>query len=269
VPLLAGLVALAEKHKDVALAVILVSNEPADKVREFVKEHPVPFPIAIDLEQKTYGDYAIAKVQLPHAYLIGADGRVAWEGNPDYKEQYGTYLDEPTAELVLKSHFKELLDAGPVLDRADEAFGRGDFKTAAEAWRPIAALDVPNERVVRARNGLAKCEAEGRARIDRAQAFASEKRVLQAAKLYEETSLSFAGFELAAEAKRAFDSLVKTKAFISAKGLENLLKSAEKSAAAKKLDAARSTLDTLLGKLLPDSDPSLKERIETLLASLK
>jgi tetratricopeptide (TPR) repeat protein/peroxiredoxin len=269
VPLLAGLAALAEKHKDVALAVILVSNEPADKVREFVNKNPVPFPIAIDLEQKTYGDYAIPKVQLPHAYLIGPDGRVVWEGNPDYKAEYGTYLDEPTAELVVKSHVKELREAGPALARADEAFARGEFKTAVEVWRPIAALEVPNERVVRAQRGLARCEAEARARVARAQAFVGEKRLLQAARLYEETAQAFAGFEPGDAARKACDGLVKTKAYITAKGQENLLKSAEKSVAAKKPDAARATLESLMGKLAADSDPSLRERADALLSSLK
>ncbi len=268
VPLLAGLEALEAKYRDVALPVILVSNEPVEKVREFVQTRPIALPIAIDDEHKTFADYAIAKVQLPHAYLIGADGRVVWEGNPDYKAEFGTYLDEPTAELVTKSRLSELMQAGPALDRADEAFGRGEFKTAAETWRTVAAIDSPNERVLRAKRGLARCEEEGRTRLASGQAFAAEKRVLQAARVFEEASTALAGFEPGEKAKKEYDALVKSKAYVNAKGLENLLKSAEKSAAAKKPDAARATLETLSGKLGPDSDPSLKERLDALLSSL-
>lgn len=269
VPLLPGLVNLAAKHADVKLPIVLVSNEPAEKVRAFVAKNPVPFPIAIDEQHKTYADYALPVVHLPHAKLLGLDGRVAWEGNPDYKPEYGTYLDEPVADLVAKSHLKELLAARPTLDAADAAFAAGDFAAAAKIWRPIVALDVPNEGVIRARRGLLRIDAEGAARLARARSLALEKRVLQAALQFEETARLFAGFGIADEAKQAHAALVKSKGFVAQRGLEGLLKSAERSAAAKKPDAARETLEKLFSKLEPNSDPSLRERAEALRAKLQ
>ncbi|MBL8857530.1 MAG: tetratricopeptide repeat protein [Planctomycetes bacterium] len=268
VPLLPGLMKLAERHQDIGLPLILVTNEPRTKVEEFLRDTPVPFPIAIDDAHQTFGDYAIAKVHLPHAYLIGLDGRVVWEGNPDYKPEFGTYLDEPTADLVLKNHLAELKLAESALVEAADAVSRGDYSRAAALWRPIAALDVANERVTRAKRGLSRLEAEGRTRIARAEAWVNERRVLQAAALLEDTSTALAGFASGDAARVALETLVKSKAYTSQRGLENLLKSAEKNAAAKRADSARSTLESLLNKLGPDSDPSLKERAEALLATL-
>ncbi|MDZ4774516.1 MAG: tetratricopeptide repeat protein [Planctomycetota bacterium] len=268
VPLLPALQKLAETHAGLQIPIVLVSNEPGEKVREYVKANPVAFPIAIDDQHKTYGDYAISKVQLPHVKLIGADGRVVWEGNPDYKSEFGSYLDEPMAELVAKSRLKELLDATPALERADEAFRRGNFKAAADEWRKVAAIETPNERVLRAKRGLARIEDESRARLEKAEALAKEKRVLQAAKVYEEASTALAGFELGDTAKQALAALVKSKLYVMAKGIDNLLKSAEKNVAAKKFDEARATLERVTSKLTADSDPSLQERVDVLTAQM-
>ena len=92
--------------------------------------------------------------------------------------------------------------------------------------------------------------------------------MLQAAELYEETSSALSGFASGDAAKAALETLRKSKNFTNQRGLENLLKSAEKNAASKRAYAARSTLESLLQKLSPDSDPSLKERADALLATL-
>lgn len=269
VPLLPGLHKLQAGHADLQIPIVLVSNESREIVEAFVREQSVPFPVVLDDAHKTYADYAIAKVQLPHAYILGLDGRVVWEGNPDWKAEFGSYLDEPLADLSKTAHLSELQASKPKLEWADAAFARGEFKAAGDLYRAIAAIDVAHPLVLSAKAGIVRCDTEGRLRIARAKSLADERRVLQGAALLDETSAGFAGLDSGAEAKKAFDALVKTKAFTTARGLDTLLKSVEKNVAAKKLDAARTTLATLLAKLDAASDPSLRERADAVAQALQ
>jgi tetratricopeptide (TPR) repeat protein len=268
VPLLPGLKALAEKWKALEIPILLVSNEPKEVVAAYVAANPVPFPIGLDDEHKTYADYAIGKVHLPHAYLIGIDGNVVWEGNPDWKEEYGTYLDEPLLELATRTKLEALMAARAKLDEAESAFARGDFKTAGATWRAIVAIDVVHPTVIYAKAGLVRCEEACKARIAKAEALVKEGRVLQAAALLDETSTAFAGFDSVPAAGTAREKLVKGKAYQTAKGVDNLLAAAQKSLDAKKPDAARETLDKAVQKIDAQSDPSLKERADALRARL-
>ena len=66
--------------------VTIVSNLKDDRktVEEFIKEHHVTFPTAIDEGGKTFGEYAMRTV--PFAYLINRYGYVIWQGHPHYLE---------------------------------------------------------------------------------------------------------------------------------------------------------------------------------------
>jgi hypothetical protein len=247
---------------------LLVSNEPAEVVAAYVKQHDMPFPVGVDDEQKTYADYAIGKVQLPHAYLIGMDGSVVWEGNPDWKAEYGSYLDEPLGELVQKSRLADLIAARAQLEAADKAFASGDFQTAATNWRAVVALGIVHPSVTRAKHGLERCEDECKVRTERANALAEQRRVLEAVQKLDEIGTAFDGFDSVGAARKSRETISKTKGYQTAKGLDNLLKSAEHSLAIKKPDAARETIDKVTAKLDATSDPSLRERADALLAKI-
>jgi tetratricopeptide (TPR) repeat protein len=268
VPLLPGLQALDAKCKPLGIPILLVSNEPAEVVAAYVKQHDIPFPVGVDDEQKTYADYAIGKVQLPHAYLIGLDGSVVWEGNPDWKTEYGSYLDEPLGDLVQKSRLTDLIAARAQLETADKAFASGDFQAAATSWRAVVALGVVHPSVTRAKHGLERCEAECLARTAHANELAQQRRVLEAVQMLDEIGTAFDGFDSVAAARKARETLVKTTPYLTAKGLDNLLKSAEHSLAIKKPDAARETIDKVVSKLDATSDPSLRERADALRSKL-
>jgi thiol-disulfide isomerase/thioredoxin len=69
---------LFDKYKDKNLVIIGVSNEESATVKEFQKATPMNYPngIAKDLIQQ-YGVNGI-----PHAFLIGKDGKLLWRGHP-------------------------------------------------------------------------------------------------------------------------------------------------------------------------------------------
>jgi thiol-disulfide isomerase/thioredoxin len=69
---------LEGKYKDKGLVIVGVSDEDAAAVKEFQKGTPMNYPngLSKDLVQK-YGVNGI-----PHAFLIGKDGKLLWRGHP-------------------------------------------------------------------------------------------------------------------------------------------------------------------------------------------
>lgn len=71
--------ALNKKFKDKGLVVIGISDETKDVVEKFQKTLPMEYHVAI-------GGSAIEKKVgingIPHAFLVGKDGKVVWEGHP-------------------------------------------------------------------------------------------------------------------------------------------------------------------------------------------
>lgn len=78
--------ALEQKFKDKGVVVVGISDEPADKVKEFLglAEVPILFTVAADDERKTSRSYMMAYGQsgIPYAFVIGNGGRVLWHGHP-------------------------------------------------------------------------------------------------------------------------------------------------------------------------------------------
>jgi len=77
---------LANKFSDVGLNVVGVSRErknfEAEKIREYIRTHPMHFPTGIDNGAKTSTAYAVSSI--PRIVVVDARGKVRWHGHPDY-----------------------------------------------------------------------------------------------------------------------------------------------------------------------------------------
>lgn len=71
---------LHENYAEDGLLVISITNDPADKVKEFLEERGLKNPVAIDSNYKTTLAYGVQGV--PWSFLIGASGKVIWQGDP-------------------------------------------------------------------------------------------------------------------------------------------------------------------------------------------
>jgi hypothetical protein len=266
VPLLPGLVALARKHEADDVAFLLVSNETEEVVRAWRAANALPFPVLCDPTNRAYEAYAAGKVGLPHAKLVGVDGRVAWEGNPDWKAEHGSYLDEPLARHLESSRWSVLRAAGPRLEEADALRAKGDVSGALQAWRELAAIPTEHPAVARAKAGLAGLAAEAEARTARAGALAAQGRVLQGARELARVARAYAGVEQAVAAQAALAQLEAGKAWKEAARAEKKLVSAEKQVGSGKAALAAQSVGEWLAKLEQKLDPELRERGEALVA---
>lgn len=267
-PVLPVLDKIAEKYGELRIPVLIVSNEQHDKVAEWVERTPVKYPVASCWEQEAYEDYALVKHGIPRMLLLDVDGSVAWEGNPDYDPEYGAYVDEPLAELVKRRKLVELRAAGPELERAQALFDQGKYVEAAEAWRAVAALDVPHPAVSAARAGLKRVEERAAERMEEARAFREAKRTLQALAVMNEVANAFAGTRAAGEASEEAEALAKTKEYHAALKAGNRVMRAEKLLVSGKIDDLKAALQTVLEKATAEDDPWVAERASWLLEGI-
>ncbi|MBI5364235.1 MAG: redoxin domain-containing protein [Planctomycetes bacterium] len=268
VPQLPGLAKLAEKHAALGIPILLVSDDEAATLERWLAEHPVPYPIGLNHVHKAFLDYAIAAVQLPHAKLIDAEGRVAWEGNPDWQAQFGSLLDEPFEELVKRGKLAELRAAEKAVEEAKAAFAKAEYARAWELAGPVAKLEVAHASVNAARDLLARLEREAEARLALSEELAKAGRTLQSVRAIEALARDFAASKTAASAAALLEKRTKSGAYQTARGLENKLHAAEQHLKANALDKARASIDGIVAKLDAKSDVWLAERARWLAREL-
>ncbi len=159
---------LLDKYGDKGLRIVAFSPDPPEVVEKlFIKQLKARYWIGCDDDRATFGRFAEPGIpaQMPHAYLVGANGKVVAHG-PRIPE-------EAIRDLV-----EELFDTGlgrelhPVLARACADYEKGDV---GRAWTAAGRKTASTEPAIAedAKFLLARCE--GRAAFTRRIA---EKRLL-------------------------------------------------------------------------------------------
>ncbi|HOJ33751.1 MAG TPA: TlpA disulfide reductase family protein [Candidatus Hydrogenedentes bacterium] len=81
---------LQAKYKDRGIVIVGISSEDKGTVKEFVEKagDKMVYHVAVDDNGKTEEAYmeASGAQGIPHAYIIGKDGKIVWEGHPLEKE---------------------------------------------------------------------------------------------------------------------------------------------------------------------------------------
>jgi peroxiredoxin len=75
-----------KRFKGQGVVVVGVSDEPADKLKEFVEHEgaKIEYAIAADDQRQTSRKYMMParQVGIPYAFVVGKDGRLLWHGHP-------------------------------------------------------------------------------------------------------------------------------------------------------------------------------------------
>ncbi len=268
-PQLPGIDKLAEQYAALKIPILLCSNQKKETLEAWAKDHPFRYPVCFDWSQQLYKAYAIDKLQLPHAKLLGMDGLVAWEGNPDWKAEFGSYLEEPLAAIVKNGRLAELGPARDKLAECEARIAKGEREGLAADLQSIVALGVEHPAVARAKVLITRLELEAASALDAAEARVKEGRWIQGVAALEAASKRFAPLAQAAEAKKHAEKRVKESGYQNAKKLENRLRIAERYLAAGKVADAKESFDVTLAKLDAASDPWLAERCRFLAEAVK
>ena len=70
---------LNKKYKDKGLVIVGISDEDQKTVETFRKSTPMEYYVALD--KKGLGQ-KFGVTGIPHAFVVGKDGKVIWEGHP-------------------------------------------------------------------------------------------------------------------------------------------------------------------------------------------
>jgi peroxiredoxin len=77
---------LQKRFKDRGVIIVGISDETVERVKPFVDQmgDEMDYLVAIDDRDKTFGTYmrAFGVDGIPHAFVVGKDGRIAWHGHP-------------------------------------------------------------------------------------------------------------------------------------------------------------------------------------------
>ena len=122
---------LWEKHKDKGLVVIGLTAESESRVAPFIKQAGYTFPIALEDRRKTRKAYGIRWI--PHTFLIGADGKIIWDGNPlGAKDKLDKMVEDALKKALPDISEKEIL-ATPFNLKLNAADYKGLLKQAANS----------------------------------------------------------------------------------------------------------------------------------------
>ncbi len=101
---------LQKEFKDKGVTIIGISNEAIDVVRPFVKDmgNNMDYTVAVDVDGQASKNYmqAFGVRGIPHAFVIGKDGRLLWHGHP--MAQMGSVIEKVLAGTFdVNSYAKE------------------------------------------------------------------------------------------------------------------------------------------------------------------
>jgi hypothetical protein len=114
---LTNLSSLEEKYRDKGLITVAISPESPDQIKQFVQINgaKIDFTVAADeLPGRTANNYmhAFRQMQLPHAFVVGKDGTVLWQGHP-LTDGMGEVVDEiASGQYDLKQTKQQVLSRG-------------------------------------------------------------------------------------------------------------------------------------------------------------
>jgi hypothetical protein len=130
---------IQKTYKDKGLRVVGISEEPVDKLKDYVarQQPPIEYAIAEDDKRKTSLSYMLAYGQreLPHTFVIGQGGKMLWHGHPLFG------LDQVLAD-IFAGRYRRSSSIGFSRARATPGPGksaRNSLPPAPTAWPNCAS----------------------------------------------------------------------------------------------------------------------------------
>lgn len=140
---------LQEKYKDKGLVVVGISNEDTASVERFVKtQKDMEYHVGVDTSKdKTYSKYMDGVDGIPHAFIVGKDGKIVWSGHPMKTDEVIVKILDGTfsAEVFMKEAGKEK-EISRVNQKITELLKASEGRISAEliAFAREAAMSAPD-----------------------------------------------------------------------------------------------------------------------------
>ncbi len=140
---------LHENLKDRGVVFVGVTEEDEETVRRFTDKIPMRYRIALDTERTTAETWMADVEGIPHAFIVGPDGKVAWAGHPmdGLEETLRAMLDgtfDPDQARRQRADEQELMGA----------LQAGDLAKAVVVVDRLLAADPLNFEMAQMKAGL-------------------------------------------------------------------------------------------------------------------
>lgn len=130
---------LHQKYKDKGLVIVGISSESAKKVRPFAKKMNMGYHVAVDNNRSTNNVYMRGVRGIPHAFVVGKDGKVVWTGHPM------AGMDGVVAQVLASEHDAgKGKDVGPWEKAFQQALQTNDLSRALKANARLIELQPSN-----------------------------------------------------------------------------------------------------------------------------
>lgn len=128
---------LRASFEEKGLRILAISKEPPEKLKPFIEERGITYPVGI---AKAWDDYGSGGI--PRAYLIDPSGEVVWTGHP-------AGLKDSTIEKHLrKTKDFWIRDVHPAVRSAASAFEKGKMTDAAAKAKELRSQEGAERRVI-------------------------------------------------------------------------------------------------------------------------
>lgn len=199
--------ALWQKNKDRGLHIFLVESQGGtlEDITKYAKDKKLSFPIAIR-NSCDFGGYKGGN-GLPYAFVVGPDGKVAWQG----RSGYAAVIEKELERIKYPGLGK--LEVAPALVKAATQFGTGNYAAARDEAMKVREKEAADEAVVADADFIIKrveARVAGlRARIDAAK---EKRRYHEAIAMLDELSgKAYKGMEESDKAAEEAKELKKDK----------------------------------------------------------
>jgi hypothetical protein len=216
--------------------VVGVTNEPMAKVKPFVEQNGMKYPIAIDSTGAAMKAYGVNGI--PHAFLIDKDGNITWSGHP--------------ASLGAADLEKVLVGAEPLGKLSDQLEPvqmlldkgqRGRALTTLQAMQQGGKLTGKSPEA--AEKAIARLQRDATTLLARAAEHQKEGQLFPAVSTLQSVATRFDACEYGVAAKAKLDELANADAGKNAIALVARAQKAQQLAAEKKYDAAYAEYKTV------------------------
>ena len=201
-----------EKYKDRGVIVIALTADDERRVASFIKQAGYTFPVALDDRGRTNRAYNIRWI--PHTFLIGADGKVIWDGNPlAVKDKLDKMVEDAlkkaapdrSEEEILATPFNLKLDVANykgALKRAANYAAHGRFSTAIRTLQRLLdkrRLDESERQA--ADDMLSRITQHGRLLLEKGKLLLKRKEFAKAYDWMRRISIAFSRYGCGPQAK--------------------------------------------------------------------
>ena len=116
---------LQKKLAAKGVLVVGISNETADKVEGFLKEHAeMDYRVGLDKENGTWGTWMEGIPGIPHAFVVDRKGVVVWKGHPM------SGMDQVVERVIAGSYGEKERKANQLEDQMQGQLRDGDLAKA-------------------------------------------------------------------------------------------------------------------------------------------